>query len=74
MPVVVMPITHVDPKVDVKQPLKDAFPGRDQEFWDRYDPQRWQGLPVNLGLVGHRLMDEELLGLAKVVAESGATL
>lgn len=69
-----MPITHVDAKVDVKQPLESPFAGNDKEFWDRYDPELWHGMPVNLGLVGHRLMDEELLGLANVVAESGATL
>ena len=73
-PVVVMPITFVDPAKDKAHKLENPYAGQDQAFWDRYDENKWKGLPVNLGLVGKRLQDEELLGLAKVVAETGATL
>jgi amidase len=73
-PVVVMPITHVDPAKDKAHKLSNAFPGEDQHYWDYYDENKWTGLPVNLGLVGKRLQDEELLGLAKVVVDAGATL
>ncbi len=38
------------------------------------DPERWAGLPINLQVVGKRLQDEELLGLAKVIRDAGATL
>lgn len=73
-PVVVMPITHVDPVKDKAHKLDVSYSNRDQELWDRYDQDKWSGLPVCLGLVGKKLQDEELLGLAKIVAESGASL
>ena len=73
-PVVVMPITHVDVAKDKAHKLDKAHPGRDQEFWDLYDEKKWAGLPVNLGLVGKRLQDEELLGLARIIAQTGVTL
>jgi amidase len=31
-------------------------------------------MPINLQVVGKRLQDEELLGLAKVIRDAGATL
>lgn len=64
LPVVVMPITHVDAATDKAEPLDKPYAGRDQEFWDRYDANKWHGLPVNLGLVGKRLQDEEVRGVA----------
>jgi amidase len=73
-PVVVMPITFVDPAKDKAHKLEGAYPGTDQDYWSRYDENKWKGLPVNLGLVGRRLQDEELLGLAKLVVDAGATL
>lgn len=61
LPVVVMPITHVDAAKDKAHKLDGAFyEGRDEEFWNRYDENKWHGLPVNLGLVGKRLQDEEV--------------
>lgn len=38
------------------------------------DPEEWSGLPINLQVVGKRLQDEELLGIAKVIRDAGATL
>lgn len=73
-PVVVIPITHVDTTKDEAHKLNQPYSNRDQDLWNRYDQDKWNGLPVCLGLVGKRLQDEELLGLAKVVADSGATL
>lgn len=55
-----MPITQVDAKVDQKHDLSSPYEGRDAEFWQRYDPEKWHGLPVGLGLVGRRLEDEEV--------------
>jgi amidase len=75
---VVFPVSFVDPQKDSKVPLKKpytALPGNlDAVYWDRYDPEEWAGMPVNLQVVGKRLQDEELLGLARVIRDAGATL
>jgi amidase len=77
-PCVVFPVSFVDPQKDSKVPLKKpytALPGNlDAVYWDRYDPEEWAGMPVNLQVVGKRLQDEELLGLARVIRDAGATL
>lgn len=77
-PCVVFPVGFVDPEKDPKVPLEKpytALPGDvDQIYWDRYDPEEWAGQPINLQVVGKRLQDEELLGLAKVIRDAGATL
>ncbi|GAC76455.1 amidases [Moesziomyces antarcticus T-34] len=77
-PCVVFPVGFVDPAKDPKTALDKPYTGlpdnADQEYWDRYDPERWAGMPINLQVVGKRLQDEELLGLAKVIRDAGATL
>ncbi len=73
-PCCTFPVTSVDAAKDAKAPLPDAaFSELDQEIYDRYDPQKWHGMPVNLQLVGKRLQDEEVLGLAHVLVEAGVT-
>jgi amidase len=72
-PCLTFPVTVVDPAKDGKQKLANAFDEVDQEYWDRYDPERWAGMPVNLQLVGKRLQDEEVLGLGHVLIEAGVT-
>ncbi|PWN46941.1 amidase [Violaceomyces palustris] len=77
-PCVVFPVGFVDPEKDPKVPMEgEAFQvlpgGLDQEYWDRYDPERWAGLPICLQVVGKRLQDEELLGIARVIKEAGAS-
>jgi amidase len=77
-PCVVFPVDFVDPKKDPKTALEQpytALPGDlDALYWDRYDPDDWAGLPINLQVVGKRLQDEELLGLARVIRDAGAAL
>ncbi|CAD6896555.1 unnamed protein product [Tilletia controversa] len=68
-PAVTFPVTTVQPELD------RAMPDVAQEVVGApYDPQRWAGMPVNLQLIGHRLLDEELLGIAKVVKDAGVSL
>lgn len=67
-PSITFPVTFVQPEVDV--PDGAPRPARGAP----YDPQRWAGMPVNIQLVGHRLQDEELLGIAKLVKEAGVSI
>lgn len=77
-PCVVFPVSHVDVEKDKKGKLENPYTGLgegvDQQYWDRYQPEEWSGLPINLQVVGKRLQDEELLGIAKVIRDAGATL
>jgi amidase len=77
-PCVVFPVDFVDPEKDPKVALEKpytALPGDvDGVYWERYEPEEWKGMPINLQVVGKRLQDEELLGLAKVIRAAGATL
>ncbi|SPC66724.1 related to AMD2 - acetamidase [Ustilago sp. UG-2017b] len=77
-PCVVFPVGYVDPSNDKKEklekPYQDLGDGVDQMYWDRYEPEEWANLPINLQVVGKRLQDEELLGIAKVIRDAGATL
>ncbi|KAK0525316.1 hypothetical protein OC842_005546 [Tilletia horrida] len=69
-PAITFPVTTVQPELDAvpdERPVGELLGAP-------YDVHRWAGMPVNLQLVGHRLMDEELLGIARLVKEAGVAL
>ncbi|KAE8268990.1 hypothetical protein A4X09_0g3342 [Tilletia walkeri] len=68
-PAITFPVTDVQPEVDRAIPEVAV-----EVVGAPYDAQQWAGMPVNLQLVGHRLLDEELLGIAKVVKDAGVSL
>lgn len=60
LPVAVMPVTHVNHQdVDVTA-FEPFFSPSDEEYWRRFDVDRWKGLPVCLSVIGKRLQDEEV--------------
>ena len=73
-PSLTFPVTTVDPKVDVKEPLHSPFSDEDQHFYDLYNPDSWKGMPVNLQLVGPRQHDEQVLGLGHVLIRAGVAI
>jgi len=68
----VLPVGRVDPAVDVAR--ADArvtgYVARsevDEWNWSLYDPDSMDGLPLSVQLVGQRLEEEKVLGIAHVV-------
>ncbi|KAK0548305.1 hypothetical protein OC845_003643 [Tilletia horrida] len=59
-PAVTFPVTRVQAELDQAESERETM-------GLRYDAAKWNGMPVNLQLVGHRMQDEELLGIAKLV-------
>jgi amidase len=67
-PALAMPVTQVDPSKDLVDEDFQAVSDVDQQVHDAYDPKTFAGLPVGIQLVGRRFREEELLGLAEIVA------
>lgn len=68
LPAVVLPITCVDPLIDLDRKLQsdDAFAAHIESL---YDPKAMKGLPVGVQVIGRRLRDEELLKSVITIAE-----
>lgn len=66
-PALIIPVTTVDPDVDVKH-TRESFCSEDDEIVHKmYDPECFKGLPVGIQLVGPTLQEEVVLGIGEVV-------
>lgn len=67
-PAVIFPSgLRVDPGLDGAEEKYKARSEVDEREWRRYRPERYEGAPVALQLVGKRYRDEETLAAGKVV-------
>ncbi|TKY88005.1 hypothetical protein EX895_003101 [Sporisorium graminicola] len=65
-PVVVLPITKVDPAVDGKAPTRSEFLSEDDEKWSKkWNADKLVNAPVSIQIVGRRYEEEALLGYAE---------
>lgn len=68
LPAVVFPSgVFVDPVLDG---VDEGYTGRnevDEREWRKWAPERYEGAPVGLQLVGRRFRDEETLAAGRVV-------
>ncbi|KAI0361660.1 general amidase [Trametes cingulata] len=66
-PALVIPVTKVDPRVDVKPAREEFWSEEDRVVHDMYDPEIYKGVPVGVQLVGPTLQEEVILGVGTVV-------
>ncbi|KAI9888341.1 MAG: hypothetical protein M1814_000572 [Vezdaea aestivalis] len=65
--VCVIPVCRADKNLDIVnkdyKPLNDI----DQQNWEAYDPEVYDGAPVGLQVVGRKYEEEKVLAIAKIV-------
>ncbi|TFK99720.1 general amidase [Pterulicium gracile] len=69
-PVVVLPVTRVDQRLDVRRERSEFLGAMDREVYESYDPKMHEGSPVGIQVVGRNLEDEAVLALAEIVDEA----
>lgn len=65
-PTTILPTTQVKPS-DVKDPSYKPVNDLDQETYDLYTPELFDGAPVTLQLIGRSMMEEQLLAVSHAV-------
>ncbi|KAI0669931.1 general amidase [Trametes maxima] len=66
-PALIIPVTKVDPEVDVKPTREDFWSEEDKRVHGMYNPDIYKGVPVGIQLVGPTLQEEVVLGVGGVV-------
>ncbi|KAI0639369.1 general amidase [Trametes polyzona] len=66
-PGLVIPVTKVDPVVDVLVPREEFWSEEDKVVHEMYDPEMYHGLPVGVQVVGPTLQEEVVLGAGEVI-------
>ncbi|OJD18947.1 hypothetical protein AJ78_01059 [Emergomyces pasteurianus Ep9510] len=75
-----VPVTFVDPEIDLPdqpdgkfdaagQPIPSPASDLDRAVRKNYEPRRYKGLPVAVQVVGRRLEEERILGIAQVLGK-----
>jgi amidase len=67
-PSVVIPVTLADKSVDVADKSSKAISDADQQAYDDYNADIYDGAHVSIQLVGRRFQEEKILALAEYIA------
>ncbi|KZV61548.1 amidase [Peniophora sp. CONT] len=65
----IVPVSHVDKKIDLRDPSFVSLSERDQLIQSFYDPEDFDGAPISIQIMGRRLQEERVLAAAKVIDE-----
>ncbi|EIW64700.1 general amidase [Trametes versicolor FP-101664 SS1] len=66
-PSLIIPVTKVDPQVDVAPTREEFWSSEDKLIHGLYDPELYNGLPVGVQIVGSTLQEEVVLGIGEVI-------
>lgn len=69
-PVLVIPVTKVDPSVDLPAQPHEFRSNEDKAVYEMYDPAVFQGAPVGIQLVAQRYEEEALIGMGEIVEKA----
>lgn len=70
LPAAILPVTRVDPALDVKDEGYLPKSDLDAKIYNMYTPDTFRDAPVAVQLAGRRFREEELLGICEVVDEA----
>jgi amidase len=68
-----IPVTFADKEKDIKDMQYESINELDAKIYDGYDADIYDGAPVGVQLVGKRLQEDYLLGLAEQISEALTT-
>ena len=69
-PAIAIPVTLADKEKDVKNMQYKGIDDLDEKVYQDYDADIYHGAPVGIQLVGRRLQEEYLIGLAEQIGET----
>ncbi|KAL5512322.1 hypothetical protein ACEPAG_3314 [Sanghuangporus baumii] len=67
---VIIPVSKVQPEIDVKQPREKFFNPKDEFIYNLYDPDQWRNAPVSLQLVAEPYEEEAVIRMAEIVDDA----
>ncbi|CAF4663329.1 unnamed protein product, partial [Rotaria magnacalcarata] len=65
-----IPVTFADKEIDVKDMQYKSINDLDAKVYEGYDADIYDGAPVGIQLVGRRLQEEYLVGLAEQIGQA----
>ncbi|KAH8102635.1 general amidase [Cristinia sonorae] len=69
-PSLTIPVTKVDPALDIQPPPHEFRGSDDEDLYNIYDAERFAGMPVGLQLVGQRHEEEAVLAMGAILDDA----
>ncbi|KAG5727449.1 Acetamidase [Termitomyces sp. T112] len=66
-PALVIPVSRVDPTVDVKKPAHEFLSDSDKSVYELYDLETFKDAPIGFQVVGRTQEDEAVIAIAEIV-------
>ncbi|KAG6860169.1 hypothetical protein C0995_014841 [Termitomyces sp. Mi166 len=66
-PALVIPVSRVDPKLDVKKPAHEFFSDLDRSIYELYEPETFKDAPIGFQVVGRTQEDEAVIAMSEIV-------
>ncbi|KAG6880002.1 hypothetical protein C0992_008209 [Termitomyces sp. T32_za158] len=66
-PALVIPVSRVDPALDVKKPAHEFLSDSDKSIYELYEPETFKDAPIGLQVVGRTHEDEAVIAMAEIV-------
>ncbi|CZR55783.1 related to general amidase [Phialocephala subalpina] len=67
---VVIPVTTADSKIDVFNHSYRPLNELDRQNWQAYDPEKYDGAPCGIQVMGRRLEEEKMLSISQIIADA----
>ncbi|KAF7352305.1 Amidase domain-containing protein [Mycena venus] len=69
-PSMVIPVSQVDPALDVKQPREEFYSTEDQENHELYNPATYENAPISIQVIGRGGEEEAVIAMSEIVDEA----
>ncbi|KAG6868648.1 hypothetical protein C0993_012692, partial [Termitomyces sp. T159_Od127] len=66
-PALTMPVSKVDPALDVNRPAQKFFNESDRSVYELYEPEEFKDAPIGFQIVGRKHEDEAVIAMAEIV-------
>ncbi|KAG6873896.1 hypothetical protein C0995_009675 [Termitomyces sp. Mi166 len=66
-PALVIPVSRVDPMLDVRKPAHEFLSDSDKAIYDLYEPETFKDAPIAFQIVGMPQEDEAVIAMAEIV-------
>ncbi|KAF7352312.1 Amidase domain-containing protein [Mycena venus] len=69
-PALAIPVTKVDPALDVKQPREEFYSAEDRQNYEIYNPATYENAPISMQVIGRGGEEEAVIAMSEIVDEA----
>ncbi|KAJ7337565.1 general amidase [Mycena albidolilacea] len=69
-PAMIIPVSNVDPELDVKEPREAFYTAEDRENYEQYDPATYENAPIAIQVMGRTGEEEATIAMSEIIDQA----